>query len=132
MRVLSACIAVIVLADGAWGAGVKDAPAGNPFAGKFILISARSKPDDGIPMKEAEIKQIGEQRFVVGKGVDTGLPGAWFKDRIIWMNLGDTSRIVEFATLDDLKKAMSPAAVPVAPGGRFVPVPAREVPPPPS
>lgn len=121
MRVLTACTTAIILAglslDLAGAAGVKP-DAGNPFAGKFLLISARSKPDDGIPMKDAEVKQIGEQKFVVGKGVDAGLPAAWFKDRIIWMNLSDVSRIVEFTNLEDLKKAMTP--VPVAPA-RFVP-----------
>lgn len=107
MRGVAGCLAaVMIVACGlnlAGAAGIKKPSAGSPFATSFILVTTCSTCDH-LALKEVEIKQLGTEKFLVGKSVDGGRAG--FKGSIVWIPLSDAGQIVEFASEQQLIKAM--------------------------
>ena len=74
------------------------------FAGKILLVSTRGHAEGGGAIEKVTTRRIGNEPYLVGKGVDTGDPDNWYKEKMVWIALHDVSQIVEFTDLDEVKK----------------------------
>src|ERR1700733_11315199 len=77
--------------------------AGDPFSGKVLVLSGRSNANFEATLEEVHIRRLGDQTFMVGKGVDEGK--GWYNGRPIWVAVNDVSRITEFEDRSDFIKA---------------------------
>lgn len=84
--------------------------ADNPFAGKFLTVIKRSDPSSSIDLEKVRVQKLDGRSFLVGTGADT--PDNWQKGKTVWVALDDVSAIIEFATLEELRRA---GTVPDAP-----------------
>jgi hypothetical protein len=80
------------------------APAEDIFSGKILALSERMNPNFSPPLEEVHVTRIGDQTFLVGKGVDD--TKGWANGRTFWVPLAEVSQIVEFTDRADLTKAM--------------------------
>ncbi|HZL90874.1 MAG TPA: hypothetical protein VFB96_21080 [Pirellulaceae bacterium] len=83
-----------------------DVTAKSPFAGKVVVISFRSDPETSATLEKFEVKQFGNQAFIVGQTVDDGMPDNWSKGRTTWVPVDDVAHLVEFPDVETLKKAL--------------------------
>ena len=79
------------------------APAEDIFSGKILALSERMNPNFSPPLEEVHVTRIGDQTFLVGKGVDDAK--GWANGRTFWVPLAEVSQIVEFSDRADLNKA---------------------------
>jgi hypothetical protein len=77
-----------------------------PFAGKVLVIAFKSDPETSATLEKFELKQVGNQMFVVGQGVEDDSPDNWTKGRTVWVPVDDIAQLVEFPDLQTLKKAL--------------------------
>ena len=86
-----------------------------PFKGKALVVTVESKA--ALPLEHARIRKLGDRSFLVGKGFDDGHPANWTKGRIAWIPMNRVQMIVEFESVEELKKAFKAyqQALPAAP-----------------
>jgi hypothetical protein len=80
------------------------APAEDIFSGKILALSERMNPNFSPPLEEVHVTRIGDQTFLVGKGVDD--TKGWANGRTFLVPLAEVSQIAEFTDRADLTKAM--------------------------
>jgi hypothetical protein len=89
------------------GAAAKAAaPDKLPISGKVLVVAFKSDPETSATLEKFELKQIGNQTFLVGQGVDDDTPENWTKGRTVWVPVDDIAQLVEFPDLPSLKKAL--------------------------
>jgi hypothetical protein len=71
------------------------------FSGKILMISQRAS-SFGATLEEVRVTRIGDQAFLVGKGVDDNK--GWYDGRTVFVPVGEISQIVEFDDRADLVK----------------------------
>jgi hypothetical protein len=76
-----------------------------PFSGKIVILSSRSTKHGGM-LEDPRIKRIGEQVFVVGKGIYLDEGSEWYNGRTVWVALNEVAQIVELPSRDELRKAI--------------------------
>jgi hypothetical protein len=74
------------------------------FAGKILILSQRTNPNSSAVVEEVQVKRIGDQSFLVGKGVDDD-KGSWYNGRTVWVPLAEVNQILEFTDRGDLSRA---------------------------
>jgi hypothetical protein len=74
-----------------------------PFKGKVVLVCLKS--NHSLPLEHAQVRKLGERSFLVGKGSDDGQPGNWTKGHINWVPMDRVEMIVEFDSVEEMKKA---------------------------
>jgi hypothetical protein len=79
-------------------------PAEDIFSGKIQSLSERTNPNFSPPLEEVHVTRVGDQTFLVGKGVDDAK--GWANGRTFWVPLAEVSQIVEFTDRADLIKAV--------------------------
>lgn len=84
-----------------------DPQAGKHFSGRIVLVTmVRTEETDEIALEKPEVKQLGNQTYLVGKMVYSDLvDGDNIKGSTMWIPLGQVTYMVEFANLQDLKRA---------------------------
>jgi len=91
-----------------------------PFKGKAMLVLLKS--NTSLPMVNAQIRKLADRTFLVGKGSDDGQPGNWTKGHMVWVPMERVHLIVEFDSVEEMKKSWEeyqkkvPPALPGAPG----------------
>jgi hypothetical protein len=75
-----------------------------PFAGKIVKVGERSNPNFGATLEEVHIRRLGDQMFLVGKGVSVQDAKGWYEGRIVWVPVNDLSYMYEFLDRADLNK----------------------------
>jgi hypothetical protein len=75
-----------------------------PFAGKIVKVGERSNPNVGATLEEVHIRRLGDQTFLVGKGVSVQDSKGWYEGRIVWVPVNDLSYIYEFVDRAELSK----------------------------
>lgn len=97
-----------LLAGSYWAASEETAkPAGktaNPFAGKVLTISSKANVEMGSILESVEIKQLGDQYFLVGKGAAYGGAENWQAGKTVWYAVSDIAQLTEFDNMDDFRK----------------------------
>ncbi|HXY33693.1 MAG TPA: hypothetical protein VEI07_05660 [Planctomycetaceae bacterium] len=73
------------------------------FSGKILGLVQRMNPNSAITLEEVRLTRLGEQPFLVGKGVDEAK--GWTNGRTVWVPLAEVSQIAEFTDRSDLIKA---------------------------
>ncbi|HLA83777.1 MAG TPA: hypothetical protein VJL29_03205 [Thermoguttaceae bacterium] len=80
------------------------------FQGKVLVISLTNSTYGSV-LENVEMRKIGDKRFLVGKGLDSGHPTNWYKGRTVWVALDDIGMMAEFPdvetyreTVDDLDR----------------------------
>lgn len=76
--------------------------------GRALAITIKSDPTYGIYLEDARIVELGGRPFLVGLGVDSGA-GEWTAGRRSWVAVDDISEIVEFDSVEELRKTLEPA-----------------------
>jgi hypothetical protein len=84
------------------------APAEADFTGKVVAISADSPDKFGVVLEKVQVRKVGERSFLVGKGVDDGREGNYYKGRTVWVAVDRVVFMVQFASVDELKKSYEP------------------------
>jgi hypothetical protein len=74
------------------------------FSGKILMVTQRTTPNSSAVLEEVHVTRIGDQTFLVGKGVDED-KGSWYNGRTIWIPLPEVNQILEFTDRGDLSKA---------------------------
>lgn len=77
----------------------EESPATSPFHGKILVVSLGSTPYGSV-LGDVEIRKIGNQTFLFGKGLDSGHPRDWCKGRSIWVAIDKISMMAEFPDLE--------------------------------
>jgi hypothetical protein len=72
------------------------AAANDLFAGKILLVGERANTNIGATLEEVHVKRIGDQTFLVGKGISVDDAKGWYEGRTVWVPLNDVSHIYEF------------------------------------
>jgi hypothetical protein len=80
------------------------AAADDPFAGKILTLGSRSTPNFGATLEEVHVKRIGDQVFLVGKGVSPDDTKGWYVGRTVWVPVSELTHIYEFQDRADLIK----------------------------
>jgi hypothetical protein len=75
------------------------------FAGKVLVVHCRSHFESGAVLEKVQIRNLGGKSFLVGKGADDGQPDNWHKGHVVWIAVDDVAQMVEFADLEQFKKA---------------------------
>jgi hypothetical protein len=109
-----AFFAMLVIVGVCWlGSPARDSlaapapPAEADFAGKIIFIATDQPYLDraGAVLEQVQIRKIAGRSFLVGKGVDGGQHGGHlYKGQIVWFSVDHIVQILEFASMDELKK----------------------------
>jgi hypothetical protein len=91
------------------------APEDAPFKGKVLVVTMESKAT--LPLEHARIRKLGDRAFLVGKGCDERHPANWTKGQIVWIPMNRVEMIVEFESVEEMKKAVqaSQQAIPATP-----------------
>lgn len=80
------------------------APVDNsPFKGKVVVVNLKSKYSENL--EQAQVRKLGEHSFLVGKGIDDGQPARWTKGQMVWVPLDQVETIVEFESVERMRKA---------------------------
>lgn len=74
-----------------------------PFKGKVLVVTMDYRSSS--LLEHAQVRKIGDRSFLVGKGVDDGHPANWTKGQIIWLPMARVDLIVEFGSVEEMKKA---------------------------
>jgi hypothetical protein len=106
-RIVALAIVAISAVSMAWlavpAASAQPAKADADFAGKVIFVQTRS---GSAALERAQVKRLGDQAFLVGKLLnDALLSHEAFIGTTVWLPLADVVRIVEFNSVDEMKKA---------------------------
>jgi hypothetical protein len=82
-------------------------PAGEAdFTGKVLVVSMDAPEKFGAVLEQVQVRKLGGRAFLVGKAVDDGREGgSFYKGRTLWIAVERVTHMVEFANLDELKKA---------------------------
>jgi hypothetical protein len=83
-----------------------DAPApadDAPFKGRVLGVMTDSH--SSFPLENVQVRKMGDRSFLVGKGVDLGNPANWTKGRNLWLPMSHVVCIVEFGSVEEMKKA---------------------------
>lgn len=72
------------------------------FKGKAVVVQADDKYS--VPIVHAQVRQLGDRSFLVGKGGDDSDPTNWTKGRMIWVPMRRIIQIVEFESEEDMRK----------------------------
>jgi hypothetical protein len=77
-----------------------------PFAAAIVGITLKSDPSYTVYLKEAEVRRLGQQSFLVGLGADSGT-GVWMVGRRSWVAIDDIAEILEFESEEELQEILS-------------------------
>jgi hypothetical protein len=80
-------------------------PAEADFTGKVVGISTDAADKFAVVLEKVTVRKVGERSFLVGKGVDDGREGNYYKGRTLWVAVDRVVFLMEFASLDELKKS---------------------------
>jgi hypothetical protein len=86
------------------------------FDGQFLSISKKSNPASSVELEKVQLRTLGGRSFLVGVGTDT--PDNWQKGKTVWVAVDDVAEITVFATLDELRKAITSQEPPKKDGGQ--------------
>jgi hypothetical protein len=76
------------------------------FTGKVLAITMDAADKSGAVLEQVQVRKVGGRTFLVGKGVDDGREGAaYYKGRTLWIAVDHITHMVEFASLEELKKS---------------------------
>jgi hypothetical protein len=81
------------------------APTQDLFSGKILVFNERSNPAFEATLEEVRVTHIGDQAYVVGKGVAAEDAKSWYNGRTIWIPLVEVTQIIEFQDRAELIKA---------------------------
>jgi hypothetical protein len=81
------------------------APTQDLFSGKILVVNERANPAFEATLEEVRVTHIGEQAFLVGKGVAADDAKNWYNGRTIWIPLVEVTQILEFQDRGELIKA---------------------------
>jgi hypothetical protein len=73
------------------------------FKGKVVFVTLASQ--HCLLLDHVCVRKIGEQNFLVGMANKEGLPGNWIKGRTEWIPMTQVELIVEFDSVEQMKKA---------------------------
>jgi hypothetical protein len=77
------------------------------FTGKVLAINtdATDKATAWTVLEQVQVRKVGSNTFLVGKGADDGREGNPYKGRTLWISANHIVQMVEFANLEELKKS---------------------------
>jgi hypothetical protein len=75
------------------------------LAGKVLVITMKGQPDQGVVLDKVQVKQLGDQWFVVGKVLEDAPGRPWSKGRTMWVPLTNVASMVEFDDAGQLRRA---------------------------
>lgn len=81
---------------------------GEVFAGRAVAITLKSDPEYGIYLEQPLVQRLGQNSFLVGTGLDSGI-GEWTAGRRLWVAVDDISEIIEFKDVEELRETLEPA-----------------------
>lgn len=64
--------------------------------GMVLVVSAKSDASTGACIKDAAIRTLLGQNFLVGTATASGYPGDWQKGRPVWLAIDDIAQMVVF------------------------------------
>ncbi len=90
------------------------------FKGKVLLIntSGMMRPSVFI-LDKAQVRKIGDQPCLVGKGAGDGPMLGWDKGRTVWLSMKHIVSITEFDDVKDASKAMKSGGPIIIGGGGY-------------
>lgn len=82
--------------------------ADHEFGNKVLVISTRATTDrpkgGSMILEKARVRRLGDRAFVYGRGVDFDAAD-WYAGAGVWVDLQDVDMVVEYDTLEALKKS---------------------------
>jgi hypothetical protein len=84
------------------------APAEADFTGKVVALSTDAPDKFAVVLEKVEVRKVGGRSFLVGKGVDDGREGNYYKGRTVWVAVDRVVYMVQFANVEELKKSYEP------------------------
>ena len=142
---LLALAAVLVIASLYWRvppsrtSQAAPAPAADTaFKGKVLLVNTKTM--SAFLLEKAQVRKLGDQSSLVGKGAEEGQMMGWAEGRTVWLPMENIVTITEFVDLKGAKKAMESGAgnpfggfgMPALLEGPKTAPPGDKVPPPPA
>jgi hypothetical protein len=96
----------------------KAAPAAdnNPFRDKLVWVQTHNSVV-GTMLEQAEVKEFGGQKFLVGKDIRNLSVNSLHSGRRVWTAFASIEQLVEFGSVEEGKKAMEELQKELAPGG---------------
>src|SRR5262245_947031 len=78
------------------------------FRGKVLLVNTKTM--SAFLLEKAQVRKLGDQSCLVGKGAEEGQMMGWAKGRSMWLPMENIVTITEFDDLKEAKKAMESGA----------------------
>ncbi|MBN1588946.1 MAG: hypothetical protein JW888_05480 [Pirellulales bacterium] len=81
----------------------------------IVAVNLSSNLEAGAVLSGVEVRRLGNQSFLVGRGVETGVGHKGFQGRVTWVAIRDISLITEFPdvkTYREMIEATGGSAVP--------------------
>ncbi len=87
----------------------KPSPADKDFTGKVVAVLLKYDNQQSFvnAIQDARIKRLGDTYFLTGKVVGTSRDVAWKKGAVVWLPLHEVTQIVEYDSLDEVRKAVT-------------------------
>ena len=96
------------------------------FKGKVLFVQMdNTVMMSGFLLEKAQAQKIGDQSFLVGKGMGEGPMGAWYKGRTVRLQMGHIVSITECEDLKDAKKVLESTGGMIGGGMAAPPYPGR-------
>jgi hypothetical protein len=112
---LLALVVVLIIASLYWlvplsrTSQAAPAPAADTaFKGKVLLVNTKTM--SAFLLEKAQVRKLGDQSSLVGKGAEEGQMMGWAKGRTMWLPMENIVTITEFDDLKEAKKAMESGA----------------------
>jgi hypothetical protein len=101
---LAAVLALLLVRDQTLAAEDKKPAPAAPFAGKVIVVTQSTHDSRGMVLQDAQVRQLGGKAFLVGKGA-TIVEAGYNTDRATWVAVDAIVNIVEFKSIEELRRA---------------------------
>ncbi len=75
----------------------------SPFRGQVVAVT--TDDNGGVCLSHAQVRQLGDRSFLVGKGCYDDHPANWTKGRMVWVPICRIVQIVEFGSEEEMMKA---------------------------
>jgi hypothetical protein len=80
-------------------------PADTDLSGKVLAVNTDSAGKVWSVLAKVEVRTLGGRSFLVGRGVDDGREGNYYKGRTLWIAVNRIEKMVEFANVQEFRKS---------------------------
>jgi hypothetical protein len=123
-RFIARAVALVLVLSIVVAIGAAPAPERDPFKGKVVVVAYNEFNNTvRVSLEQARVQKLGERYYIVGKVVESGIPGFMVGGGTLWISENNVSSIAEYESVEKMTNALEQPAK-----GKMIPAKGKMIP----